>query len=83
MAAQSNILPGMELKSVAGIETPDWDSVRMALIGEIGDAKTTVGVAPFGSSQVVEKQLDLDAWHFDPENRILSWRWGLFLVAHG
>ncbi len=69
VAAQSNILPGMELKSVAGIETPDWDAVRMALIGEIGDAKTTVGVAPFGSSQVVEKQLDLNAWHFDPEKQ--------------
>ncbi len=71
VAAQSNILPGMELKSVAGIETPDWESVRMALIGEIGDAKTTIGVAPFGSSQsqVVEKQLDLDAWHFDPEKQ--------------
>jgi len=26
VAAQSNILAGMELKSVAGIETPDWDS---------------------------------------------------------
>lgn len=69
VAAQSNILPGMELKSVAGIETPDWESVRMALIGEIGDAKTTVGVAQFGSSQVVEKQLDLNAWHFDPEKQ--------------
>ena len=69
VAAQSNILPGMELKSVAGIETPDWDSVRMALIGEIGDAKTTIGVAPFGSSQVVVKQLNLNDWHFDPEKQ--------------
>jgi regulator of sigma E protease len=69
IAAQSNILPGMELKSVDGIETPDWDSVRMALIGEIGNAKTTVGIAPFGSSQVVVKQLDLTAWHFDPEKQ--------------
>ncbi|MDR3431763.1 MAG: sigma E protease regulator RseP [Rouxiella aceris] len=69
VAAQSNILAGMELKSVAGIETPDWDSVRMALVGEIGDDHTTVAVAPFGTSQVVEKQLDLKTWHFDPEKQ--------------
>ncbi|MFD3249664.1 sigma E protease regulator RseP [Rahnella aquatilis] len=69
IAAQSNISPGMELKSVAGIETPDWDSVRMALVGEIGDDQTTVGVAQFGSSQVVEKTLDLRQWQFDPEKQ--------------
>ncbi|AVF37279.1 sigma E protease regulator RseP [Rahnella sikkimica] len=69
IAAQSNISPGMELKSVAGIETPDWDSVRMALIGEIGDDQTTVGVAPFGSNQVVEKTLNLRQWQFDPEKQ--------------
>lgn len=69
IAAQSNILPGMELKSIAGIETPDWDSVRMALVGEIGDDQTTVGVAQFGSSQVVEKTLDLRQWQFDPEKQ--------------
>lgn len=28
IAAQAEISPGMELKSVDGIETPDWDSVR-------------------------------------------------------
>ncbi|KAB8307979.1 MULTISPECIES: sigma E protease regulator RseP [Rahnella] len=69
IAAQSNISPGMELKSVAGIETPDWDSVRMALIGEIGDDQTTVGVAPFGSNNVVEKTLNLRQWQFDPEKQ--------------
>lgn len=69
IAAQSNISSGMELKSVAGIETPDWESVRMALMGEIGDDQTTVGVTQFGSSQVVEKTLDLRQWQFDPEKQ--------------
>lgn len=69
IAAQSNISSGMELKSVAGIETPDWESVRLALMGEIGDDQTTVGVAQFGSSQVVEKTLDLRHWQFDPEKQ--------------
>ncbi|PKE28311.1 zinc metallopeptidase RseP [Rahnella sp. AA] len=69
IAAQSNILPGMELKSVGGIETPDWDSIRLSLMGEIGNGQMTVGVAQFGSSAVVEKTLDLRDWKFDPETQ--------------
>jgi len=69
IAAQSNILPGMELKSVGGIETPDWDSIRLSLMGEIGNGQLTVGVAQFGSSAVVEKTLDLRDWKFDPETQ--------------
>ncbi len=69
VAAQANISPGMELKSVAGIETPDWDSARLALVGEIGDSQTTIEVAPFGSEVVTKKILDLRQWHFDPEKQ--------------
>src|SRR5471030_456916 len=69
IAAQSNISPGMELKSIDGIETPDWDSVRLSLMGEIGSSKTTVGVSQFGASEVVEKTLDLRKWQFDPEKQ--------------
>jgi regulator of sigma E protease len=69
IAAQANISPGMELKSVDGIETPDWDSVRLALIGKIGDKQTQVGIAPFGSANVVEKTLDLRQWQFEPDKQ--------------
>ena len=69
IAAQSNISPGMELKSIDGIETPDWDSVRLSLIGEIGNNQTTLGVSQFGASEVVEKKLDLTQWRFDPEKQ--------------
>ena len=69
VAAHAEISPGMELKSLGGIETPDWDSVRLELIGKIGDAQTTVGVAPFGSSQVTEKTLDLRQWQFEPDKQ--------------
>ena len=69
IAAQSNISPGMELKSIDGIETPDWDSVRLSLIGEIGNNQTTLGVSQFGGSEVVEKKLDLTQWRFDPEKQ--------------
>ncbi|MDU6410931.1 MAG: RIP metalloprotease RseP, partial [Yersiniaceae bacterium] len=69
VAARAEISPGMELKSLGGIETPDWDSVRLELIGKIGDAQTTVGVAPFGSSQITEKTLDLRQWQFEPDKQ--------------
>ncbi|KEY60155.1 sigma E protease regulator RseP [Serratia sp. DD3] len=67
IAANAEISPGMELKSVDGIETPDWESVRLALVTKIGDAQTEVGVAPFGSSQAVIKTLDLRHWSFEPD----------------
>ncbi|WP_275554409.1 sigma E protease regulator RseP [Mixta sp. Marseille-Q2659] len=69
VAAEAQILPGMELKAVDGIETPDWDAVRMALVGKIGDAEVTLSLAPFGSSQRVEKRVDLRNWHFEPDKQ--------------
>ncbi|MGL4682854.1 MAG: sigma E protease regulator RseP, partial [Hafnia alvei] len=69
VAAQADISPGLELKSVAGIETPDWDSVRLALVGKIGAKETTVEVAPFGSDDKTQKTLDLTHWQFEPDKQ--------------
>ncbi|KGT86807.1 zinc metallopeptidase RseP [Erwinia typographi] len=68
-AAVAQITPGMELKAVDGIETPDWDAVRMALVSKIGDQQTTFSVAQFGSSQLSEKRLDLRNWQFEPDKQ--------------
>ncbi|KOC88482.1 sigma E protease regulator RseP [Winslowiella iniecta] len=69
VAAEAQIAPGMELKAVDGIETPDWDAVRMALVAKIGDEETTVSVAPFGSSQSTERKLNLRNWQFEPDKQ--------------
>ncbi|GAA0475191.1 MULTISPECIES: sigma E protease regulator RseP [Tatumella] len=69
IAQQAQIQPGMELKAIDGIETPDWDAVRMALIGKIGDSQAVITLAPFGQSGVVTKHLDLRQWAFDPEKQ--------------
>ncbi|MEI2266414.1 sigma E protease regulator RseP [Erwinia sp. CGal63] len=66
-AAEAQIAPGMELKAVDGIETPDWEAVRMALVAKIGDQQTTLSVAPFGTDQVRDVRLDLRDWHFAPD----------------
>ncbi|MCZ4059235.1 sigma E protease regulator RseP [Pantoea sp. LMR881] len=69
VAAEAQIAPGMELKAVDGIETPDWDAVRMALVAKIGDSSTTVTVARFGEQATQQKQLDLRNWHFEPDKQ--------------
>ena len=67
--ASAQITPGMELKAVDGIETPDWDAVRMALIAKIGDDSTTLSVAPFGSNLTSDKRVNLQNWAFEPDKQ--------------
>lgn len=69
IAAVAQMSPGMELKAVDGIETPDWDTARLTLVGKIGDNEVTLDVAPLGSSSVVRKTLDLRDWQFNPERQ--------------
>jgi len=69
VAAEAQITSGMELKAVDGIETPDWDAVRMALIGKIGDSDATLTVSQFGQEATQQKQLDLREWQFEPDKQ--------------
>lgn len=68
-AAEAQISAGMELKAVDGIETPDWDAARMALVSKIGEQETTLSVAPFGTSQISTKTVDLRHWAFEPDRQ--------------
>ncbi|WP_318393084.1 sigma E protease regulator RseP [Enterobacter sp.] len=67
IAASAQITPGTELKAIDGIETPDWDAVRLQLVSKIGDEKTTISVAPFGGDSRQNKTLDLRQWAFEPD----------------
>jgi len=69
VAAEAQITSGMELKAVDGIETPDWDAVRMALIGKIGDSDATLTVSQFGEEATQQKQLNLRDWQFEPDKQ--------------
>ncbi|WP_058912343.1 sigma E protease regulator RseP [Entomohabitans teleogrylli] len=69
VAAQAQIEPGTELKAVDGIETPDWDAVRLALVARIGDPSTTLTLAPFGENRETVKTLDLRGWQFEPDKQ--------------
>ncbi|RPH25033.1 sigma E protease regulator RseP [Buttiauxella warmboldiae] len=69
IAAQAQITPGMELKAIDGIETPDWESVQLALMARIGDESVRLTMAPLGSHLTSEKTLDLRHWQFAPEKQ--------------
>ena len=69
VAAHAQIQPGMELNAIDGIETPDWDAVRLALMGKIGDSSAALTLSTFGQSATQVKQLDLRHWTFDPEKQ--------------
>ncbi|APC13193.1 MULTISPECIES: sigma E protease regulator RseP [Providencia] len=69
IAAIANFEPKMELKAIDGIETPDWNSVRLALVGKIGDRELTAQVLPQGYSEPITKTVDLTNWQFDPEKQ--------------
>ncbi|WP_348666585.1 sigma E protease regulator RseP [Arsenophonus symbiont of Ornithomya chloropus] len=67
IAAQANISAGMEIKSIDNIKTPDWNTVRMALISKIGKKKLNIQVLPIGYVDPIKKVINLNNWHFDPE----------------
>lgn len=69
IAAQANILPGMELNAIDGIEIRDWSSARLAMIGKIGEDRSIFTLTQPGNSVGVEKRLDLASWQFDPEKQ--------------
>lgn len=68
IAAEAGIEPGMEIKAVSGVKTPDWESVNMGLVRHIGNDSLTFTVSSpevIGIDQI--KTFDLRSWNFDPE----------------
>ncbi|PSW12620.1 sigma E protease regulator RseP [Photobacterium sanctipauli] len=73
IAAQAGIESGMELKSISGIKTADWESVNLAMISHIGDKEMVLTVADAEGGYESQRTLDLSAWSFDPESdRVLT-----------
>ncbi len=69
IAEQAKLTPGMELKSVAGIETPDQNAVRLALVSKIGAKEVSFVVLDPNSLSESENILNLQQWDFDPEKQ--------------
>lgn len=69
IAAQAGITPGMELKSISGIETSDWESANMAMVSHIGDKSMVITATEPDSNVIVTRTLDLSHWSYDPESQ--------------
>ncbi|VFP81865.1 sigma E protease regulator RseP [Candidatus Erwinia haradaeae] len=61
-AEDANLTKGMEIKSVDGITTPDWDAVRMAFLKKIGNDTVRVTVMSLGDKNDSEKTINLRSW---------------------
>lgn len=70
IVAQAGIESGMELKSISGIKTPDWESVNMGVISHIGDDSVTMTLSSANEvGSEVTRTLDIRDWNFDPETQ--------------
>nr|WP_272902996.1 sigma E protease regulator RseP [Xenorhabdus sp. Sc-CR9] len=81
IAAQANILPGMELKAVDGIETSDWNAVRLVMVSKVGEASVSVDVTPLDTSESIQKTLDLRDWAFDASKQDVLLSLGMMPVV--
>ena len=69
IAEQAGVQPGLQIVSVDGRETPDWESINLALVAKIGDDALTLGLKGFDNSYRKQLQLQLSSWQFDPETQ--------------
>lgn len=66
--AQAGLQSGMEIKSIDGKQTLDWESVNLGLVSHIGDNRMVITVSPNNSLGTDKKlAIDLAGWNFDPE----------------
>ncbi len=66
--AKAGLQPEMEILSVSGVKTPDWETVNMELAAHIGDTSMQMTVAsPDAIGNSEKLNIDLTTWNFDPE----------------
>lgn len=59
IAYNNHITEGTEIKFINGVKTPDWGSVRMELINNIGNKNTIFTIKPSGKMYYEDKNIDL------------------------
>ncbi len=67
IAAQAKLPSHVEIVSVAGKTTLDWQDVNLALVGEIGSKSIEIKAKGADSQYVRSYQLDTSDWQFSPE----------------
>ena len=67
IAAQAGMNDSLEIVEIDGRETPDWETVSLALVAHIGTNRVQIKAKQPDSSYVEQFELDLNQWQFDPE----------------
>lgn len=67
IAAKSELSAGVEIVSIAGITTRDWQDVNLALIGEIGQDKIEIKTKEKDSLYVKTILLNTEEWDYSPD----------------
>lgn len=70
IAEQAGVESGMQITAIDGRETPDWESINLALVAKIGDPTLAMELKDFDSSYRKQVQLPLAGWQFDPEHDV-------------
>ncbi|CAL1329173.1 sigma E protease regulator RseP [Candidatus Providencia siddallii] len=69
IAEFAKLTPKMEIISIDDIDTPNWNTVRLALIAKIGNSKIKTKILVEGSKKPLTKIINLKHWNFDPEKQ--------------
>ncbi len=67
IAADAGITSGMELTSVSGIKTADWESVTLGIVSRIGENDLLISAYSPETNRSKDFTLDLSTWAFNPE----------------
>jgi len=66
IAAQADLAPNSEIIEVSGKRTLDWQSVNLALVGEIGSDFIELKTKQLNSSVIKNYRLNTKEWKFSP-----------------
>ncbi|MDO6687377.1 MULTISPECIES: sigma E protease regulator RseP [unclassified Agarivorans] len=69
IAEQAGLRSGQEIVQIAGQETLDWESVNLALVGELGGETLPIQVVDTETSQSSTAYLDIRQWQLDSEQQ--------------
>ncbi len=69
IAAKANLPSGVEITSIDGNETQDWEAVNFELISHIGEPEIKIEVQDSRSFAVSSIVLDTRNWEFDPDKQ--------------
>jgi regulator of sigma E protease len=68
IVSEAGLQSGMELKSISGVRTSNWEAVNMELVSHIGENSIQIEVSSpdsIGSEQLIT--VDTNDWQFNPE----------------